>query len=80
MPCGKPSCRCSAGREAWHGPYDQLTWKTGGKTVTRRLTARQAQRCVEWLQNHRALTRTVRKMVALSLKETDRILREISSD
>jgi len=80
MPCGKPSCRCAAGRAAWHGPYCQLTWKTKGKTITRRLSDRQARRCLDWLANHRTLKKMVRKMVALSIKETDRLLQEISSE
>jgi hypothetical protein len=46
--------------------------------VTRRLSKAQATACREWLRHHRHLKATVRKMEALSLKETDRILRTIS--
>jgi uncharacterized protein DUF6788 len=36
--CGKPNCRCHAGPPRLHGPYAEWTRKTGGKTVTRRLS------------------------------------------
>ena len=36
--CGKPNCRCHASPPRLHGPYAEWTRKTGGKTVTRRLT------------------------------------------
>lgn len=78
MPCGKPSCRCAAGRQAWHGPYYQWTHKIRGKTVTRRLSPAQAERCTEWIANHRTLRKTVRRMEILALRKTDQILAEIS--
>jgi hypothetical protein len=39
--CGKPACRCHADPPRLHGPYAEWTRKIGGKTVTRRLTARE---------------------------------------
>jgi hypothetical protein len=78
MPCGRPTCHCMADPPALHGPYYQWTHKIGGKTVTRRLSAAQADVCREWIANHRALKALVRRMETLSLKETDRILRTIS--
>ena len=36
--CGKQNCRCHADPPRLHGPYAEWTRKTGGKTVTRRLT------------------------------------------
>ena len=42
--CGKPGCRCHADPPRLHGPYAEWTRKIGGKTVTRRLTARRARR------------------------------------
>lgn len=76
MPCGKPSCRCMADPTQLHGPYYQWTMKLRGKTVTLRLTEAQAGLCEEWVSNHRSLKAIVRKMEALSLKETDRLLRK----
>ena len=78
MPCGRVNCKCRADPPVLHGPYYQWSHKIGGKTVTRRLSKAQAAACREWLRNHRHLKATVRKMEALSLKETDRILRTIS--
>jgi len=75
MPCGKPSCRCMDPTQL-HGPYYQWTMKLRGKTVTLRLTEAQARLCEEWVGNHRSLKAIVRKMEALSLKETDRLLRK----
>jgi hypothetical protein len=78
MPCGKPACRCMGDPPILHGPYYQWTHKIRGKTVTMRLSRTQAQRCKDWIRNHRQLKKLLRKMEALSLKETDRILRTIS--
>jgi hypothetical protein len=63
---------------ALHGPYYQWSHTIRGKTVTLRLSKAQAAVCRQWLRNHRELKAMVRKMEALSLKETDRILRTIS--
>ena len=76
MPCGKPSCRCMADPPVLHGPYYQWTIKVLGKTKTLRLTGEQARLCEEWVTNHRKLKDIVRKMEALSLKETDRLLKK----
>lgn len=78
MPCGKPGCRCMGKPPVLHGPYYQWTHKVRSKTVTMRLSKAQAQRCQEWIRNHRQMKKLVRRMQALSLKETDRILRTIS--
>lgn len=76
MPCGKPSCRCMADPPSLHGPYYQWTLRVRGKTKTLRLTEDQARLCEEWIANHRKLKGIVRRMEAMSLKETDRLLRK----
>ena len=76
MPCGKRGCRCMADPPQLHGPYYQWTYKVRGKTVTMRLTEEQARLCVEWTSQHRAFKKLVRRMEALSLKETDRLLKK----
>lgn len=78
MPCGKPGCRCMSDPPQLHGPYFQWTHKVRGKTITMRLTEEQAKLCAEWVSNHRRLKAIIRKMEALSLKETDRRLGSIS--
>jgi len=78
MPCGKPGCRCMADPPVLHGPYYQWTYRVRGKTLTQRLTQAQAAQCEVWIRNYRKLRAVSRRIVALSLKETDRILRTIS--
>lgn len=75
MPCGRPGCRCLADPPRLHGPYYQWTHKVRGKTVTMRLTEAQARLCKVWLRNHRRLRALVRRMEAVSLRETNRLLR-----
>jgi hypothetical protein len=76
MPCGKLSCHCMADPPVLHGPYYQWTIKVLGKTKTLRLSAEQARLCEEWIANHRKLKDIVRKMEALSLKETNKLLKK----
>lgn len=78
MPCGKLGCRCMATPPILHGPYYQWTYRLRGKTITRRLNPEQAAQCEVWIQNYRKLRALSRRLVGLSLKETDRILRTIS--
>ena len=78
MPCGNPTCRCMASPPQLHGPYYQWSYKVGGKTRSVRLSEQQAHLCEQWTANHKRLKRLVREMERLSLKETDRALREIS--
>jgi len=78
MPCGKPGCRCMATPPVLHGPYYQWTYRVRGKTITKRLNAAQAAQCEVWIRNYRKLRALSRRIVGLSLKETDRILRTIS--
>ena len=55
--CGTPGCRCHADPPQSHGPYWQWTTKVAGKTVTRRLTERQAALYTEWTANNRKFRR-----------------------
>jgi hypothetical protein len=63
--CGNPNCRCQ-NPEGRHGPYWQLTWKAGGKTVTRRLSAEEAQLYRQWIENRRQLNAVIEEMQRLS--------------
>lgn len=74
--CTSTGCRCRADPPTPHGPYWQWTAKMNGKTVTRRLSAREAELYQEWIGNDRrirdllAQIRTVdAKAAALMLKE-----------
>lgn len=63
--CGNPNCRC-AQPEGRHGPYWQLTWKEGGRTVTRILPPEAAGHYREWTANRRRLDALLTEMRALS--------------
>jgi hypothetical protein len=69
--CGTPGCRCHAEPPAKHGPYFQYSRKLDGKTITRRLTAEQAERYREWITNRRALDRVIDQMDQLSRQIAD---------
>ena len=79
MPCGKRGCRCQADPPQLHGPYWQWTRVVAGKTVTRRLTERQAQLYQEWIANRRRLTRTIDEMEKLSQQAGEILLRDQDS-
>jgi hypothetical protein len=78
MPCGNPNCRCMADPPQLHGPYYQWSHKIGGKTRSLRLSEAQARQCREWAANYKKLRKLVRRLEALALKETDRLLGAIS--
>lgn len=73
--CGKPGCRCQADPPQPHGPYHQWTHKVGGKTVTKRLSAAEATRYAEWIDNKRELRRLLEEMEELSRQAGELILR-----
>ena len=53
--CGVAGCRCQADPPQRHGPYYQYSRKVTGKTVSRRLTAEQADQYRQWIANRRTL-------------------------
>lgn len=77
MPCGKPSCCCQGSPPRLHGPYHQWTRKVRGKTVTLRLSAREAKLLTEWIANARRLDRILRKLERTSQRLTERLLRQL---
>lgn len=83
--CGKPGCRCQADPPQLHGPYYQWTGKTAGKTVTRRLSEREAALYRDWIANDRHLRHLIAQMrqiadeaaaLALQLQTPDRAQRK----
>lgn len=69
--CGKPRCGCHADPPRLHGPYITWTRKVAGKTVTRRLTAKQAERYRPWFENNRRLRELINELEALSLQAAE---------
>ena len=66
--CGKPACRCATDPTALHGPYFSWTRKVNGKTVTRLLSAAQAERYRDWFANARRIRELAGELEALSLE------------
>ena len=73
MPCGKPNCRCTDPDQR-HGPYWQLSWKEGGKTVSRRLSPEHAALYREWIANRRQLDALVKQLHDVSATARQRLL------
>ena len=72
--CGKANCRCHADPPQPHGPYWQWTAKVGGKTVNRRLSAREAELYQEWIGNDRKLRALIDELRGVAEKATNLIL------
>jgi hypothetical protein len=71
--CNNPNCRC-ADPDRRHGPYWQLSWKQGGKTVSKLLTAEDAALYREWISNRRRLEAELQQMRDLSRQAGEQIL------
>jgi hypothetical protein len=74
--CGKPGCRCGADPPQPHGPYHQWTGKINGKTVTRRLTAAEADLYQEWITNDRKLRALITEMREVAAHATELIMKD----
>jgi hypothetical protein len=74
--CGNPNCRCTDPKRR-HGPYYQLTWKEAGKTVSRRLSADEAQLYQEWIANRRRLESVIKQMQGLSRRAGEYLLADM---
>jgi len=64
--CGRPYCACHKDQKALHGPYLIWTRKVRGKTITRSLSAKQAERCRECIENMRETERILERLKELS--------------
>jgi len=66
--CGTPTCRCHTDPDRRHGPYPSWIRKVGAKTITRTLSADQAERYRPWFDNARRLRELVNELEALSVQ------------
>jgi hypothetical protein len=66
--CGTATCRCHTEPDRRHGPYPSWIRKVGGKSVTRTLSASQAERYRSWFDNTRRLRELVDELEALSVQ------------
>jgi hypothetical protein len=71
--CAAPGCRCHADPPQLHGPYWQWTTKIANKTVTRRLTDRQAELYNEWAANNRHVRQLITQMHEISARAAELI-------
>ncbi len=68
LTCGKQNCACASDPARRHGPYAYWTTKHMGRTVSRRLSAAEADLLESWIENRRELERIKDKMIRLSKK------------
>jgi hypothetical protein len=73
--CGKANCRCHADPPQRHGPYYQYSRKVAGKTVSRLITAEQAERYRQWIANRRTLDEITAAIDEISHQATDVLTR-----
>jgi hypothetical protein len=60
--CGKANCRCHGDPPQRHGPYYQYSRKAAGKTISRLVTAEQADQYRQWIANRHALDQLTAEM------------------
>ena len=77
--CATPGCKCRADPPQPHGPYYQWTAKVNGKTVTRRLSDREAELYQEWIASDRQLRRIIQQMRQVAAKAAELRLRQAAS-
>jgi hypothetical protein len=73
--CTSAGCQCNAPPTP-HGPYWQWTAKLNGKTVTRRLSNREAQFYQEWIGNDRRIRSLLAQIRTIDAKAAELILKE----
>jgi hypothetical protein len=66
--CGKPKCGCKDDLEMRHGPYHIWTRKKNGKTVTRSLSKKKAEHCLEYIQNLKKMEKIIEEMKKVSIQ------------
>jgi len=77
--CTSAGCRCNADPPTPHGPYWQWTAKVNGKTVTKRLTDREAQLYREWIGNDRRIKTLLDQIRNVDAVAAELILKEAVS-
>jgi len=73
---GKPICACRADPPKLHGPYWHWSAKVNGKTVNRRLNAREAELYTAWIDNDRRARQLLAQMRAVAAEATALLLAE----
>ncbi|MHB8340977.1 MAG: DUF6788 family protein, partial [Mycobacteriales bacterium] len=76
--CGKPGCRCQADPPHRHGPYYQWSRAVAGRTVSRRLSAAEAELYRTWIANRRHLEQIVAELAQVSAAAGEILLRQLA--
>jgi hypothetical protein len=76
--CSTPGCHCHTDPSRLHGPYYQWSTKLHGKTVSRRITAQEAQLYQEWIANDRRMRRLIQQMRQIAAKALELRLQELA--
>ena len=80
-PCGKPNCHCHSDPPQLHGPYWQWSYRPpGGRTVSRKLSERQALLFQEWIANRRRLLAIVAEMEVISRQAVEILLADATDE
>ena len=66
--CGNPNCGCKDNLKMRHGPYHIWTRKKKGKTITRSLSKKQAEHCLEYIQNLKKMENIIEEMKKVSIQ------------
>ena len=74
LKCTNPKCLCKKDNAARHGPYPYWTTKVTQKTVTKLLTAEEADLYERWIENRRQFERTINEMKQISKNAAQLIL------
>ena len=74
LPCKNQKCACNVEGKPQHGPYPYWTTKVNQKTVTKLLTAQEADLYEQWIENRRQLEITINKMIEISKKASKLML------
>jgi hypothetical protein len=74
--CATPGCKCHADPPQPHGPYYQWTAKVNGKTVTRRISEREAELYQDWIANDRQLRHVIDQMRQIAAKIAELTLKQ----
>jgi hypothetical protein len=66
--CQSTGCHCHAGPPTLHGPYPTWTCKTGGRSITKTLTAEDADRLRPYIATHRRLRQLITELETISIE------------
>jgi len=76
--CATAGCKCHGDPPQPHGPYYQWTAKIDGKTVTRRLSVREAKLYREWIANDRRMRGLIQQMREVAAKASELKIKEVA--